>query len=150
IGNGETRVLVFAEADKLEAKAEFRFPAKSEKGAVIDDAKPAVLVGPPTKKRLDSREKTFRGLTEAKAKSVGFEQVDIMIGSGTQVANITLGEFRVEAEYVEKILESIMVKFDAQTPVTMRFRKAYFNSGHDLKQFAETFGIEIGKTEVEQ
>ena len=150
IGNGETRVLVFAEADKLEAKAEFRFPAKSEKGAVIDDAKPAVLVGPPTKKRLDSREKTFRGLTEAKAKSVGFEQVDIMIGSGTQVANITLGEFRVEAEYVEKILESIMVKFDAQTPVTLRFRKAYFNSGHDLKQFAETLGIEIGKTEVEQ
>ncbi len=73
-----------------------------------------------------------------------------MVGSGTKVASITLGEVRVDAEYLDKVLESVMAKFDAQTPVTMGFRKAFFNSGHDLKQFVEALGIEVGKTEVEQ
>ncbi len=38
IGNDARKILVFANADDLEAKAEFKFPAKSEKGPVIDHA----------------------------------------------------------------------------------------------------------------
>jgi hypothetical protein len=36
IGNGETLVRVFAEASGLEAKAEFRYPAKGKKGVQVD------------------------------------------------------------------------------------------------------------------
>ena len=40
IGDGEVLLRAFAEADGLEAKAEFRFPAKGKKGVQIDDVKP--------------------------------------------------------------------------------------------------------------
>ena len=43
IGDGEVLVRAFAEADGLEAKKDFRFPAKGEKGVEIDDVKPGAL-----------------------------------------------------------------------------------------------------------
>jgi hypothetical protein len=45
---------VFAEAEGLEAKADFRFPAKGKKGVQIDELKPGRLVHRSGKK-LDSR-----------------------------------------------------------------------------------------------
>ena len=52
----------FAEADGLEAKAEFRFRPKGKKGVQIDEVKPAQLVSR-TGRKLDSRGKTLRGLS---------------------------------------------------------------------------------------
>jgi len=40
--------------------------------------------------------------------------------------------------------------FDPATPITMTFRKAHFASGHDLKRFAESLGLDIQQGEVEQ
>jgi hypothetical protein len=41
-------------------------------------------------------------------------------------------------------------KFAPDTPVTMTFRKAHFNSGHDLKAFAAKLGLDLNTGDVEQ
>ena len=64
----------FAEADGLEAKAEFSFPAKGKKGVQIDEVKPGRLVSR-TGRKLDSRAKTFEGLKQAAEKSATFEGI---------------------------------------------------------------------------
>jgi hypothetical protein len=43
IGFDDVLLRVFAEADGLEAKADFRFPAKGKGGVQIDDLKPGSL-----------------------------------------------------------------------------------------------------------
>jgi hypothetical protein len=68
IEDGEVLLRVFAEAEGLEAKADFRFPAKGKKGVQIDEVKPGRIVHRSGKK-LDSRTKTFSGLIQAKEKT---------------------------------------------------------------------------------
>jgi len=41
-------------------------------------------------------------------------------------------------------------KFPPDAVVTMTFKKAQFASGHDLKQFAESLGIELAAGDVHQ
>jgi len=60
------------------------------------------------------------------------------------------GEVQVDGPFLEVILNAILDKFAPDTPVTMSFRRANFNSGHDLKEFADKLGIEIHAGEVEQ
>lgn len=149
IGDGETLVRVFAEASGLEAKTEFRYPAKGKKGVQVDDVKPGGLVSR-TGRKLDSRGKTFEGLKQAAEKSVTFENVTVNVGSGTQVATFFVGEIPVNAAFIEAILKTTLEKFTPDTPVTMTFRKAHFCSGHDLKDFAEKLGFELNPGDVEQ
>lgn len=149
IGDGETLVRVFAEASGLEAKAEFRYQAKGKKGVQVDDVKPGRLVSR-TGRKLDSRTKTFEGLKQAADKSVEFEGVVITVGQGNQMIGVTVGEVRVNATFIEDILKTVLSKFEPTTPVTMTFRKAHFNSGHDLKDLAEKLGFELNSGDVEQ
>ena len=69
ISNADVLLRAFAEADGLETKKEFRFPAKGEKGVELDDVKPARLVSRAGRK-LDSRGKTFEALKQAAEKTV--------------------------------------------------------------------------------
>ena len=149
IGDGEVLVRVFSEANGLETKAEFRYPAKGKKGVQVDPVKPARLVSR-TGRKLDSRSKTFEGLKQAADKSATFENVTVNVGNATQVATFFVGEIPVNAAFLEAILKITLEKFAPDTPVTMTFRKAHFNSGHDLKDFAEKLGIEINPGDVEQ
>ena len=66
------------------------------------------------------------------------------------MVGVTVGEVRVNAVFIEDILKTVLGKFEPTTPVTMTFRKAHFNSGHDLKDFAEKLGFEIDPGDVEQ
>ena len=68
---------VFAEADGLEAKADFHFPAKGVEEVTVDYAKPVRLT-PPRGKRLDSRAQTFTGLSEARNRQITFERVTLV------------------------------------------------------------------------
>ena len=70
--DGPTTIWVYAEAEGLETKTDFAFPARGKKGVQIDDTKPARLAGAKQKK-LDSRQKAFSGLQAAKEKSIKFE-----------------------------------------------------------------------------
>lgn len=140
---------VFAEADGLEAKADFRFPARGKKGIQIDPVKPATLVSR-TGRKLDSRTKTFEGLKQATNKSATFEGIVLTTGQGTQMIGINVGDIVVDATFIEALLTKVLEKFTPETPITMTFRKAHFSSGHDLKGFAEQLGIELQPGDVEQ
>lgn len=149
IGDGEALVRVFADASGIEAKADFRYPAKGKKGVQVDDVKSGRLVSR-TGRKLDSRSKTFEALKQATEKSVTFENVTVNVGSGTQVATFFVGEVPVNAAFIEAILKTTLEKFTPDTPVTMTFRKAQFSSGHDLKDFAEKLGLDLNPGDVEQ
>src|SRR6266446_481142 len=139
IGDGEVLLRAFAEASGLEAKAEFRFPAKGKKGVHIDDVKPGRIVSR-TGRKLDSRTRTFEGLKQAGEKSVSFENVTLTVGQGAQAVQVMIGEIQVNATFIEAILKTVLEQFAPTTPVSMTFRKAQFASGHDLKHFAEKLG----------
>jgi len=149
IGDGEALIRVFAEANGIESKTEFRYPAKGKKGVQVDDVKPGRLVSR-AGRRLDSRAKTFQGLQQAAEKSITFENVTVNVGSGNQVATFFMGEIPVNAAFMEAILKTTLEKFAPDTPVNMTFRKAHFASGHDLKDFADKLGLELSAENVEQ
>ena len=149
IGNGEVLMRVFAAADGLEAKEEFRFQAVGKKGVVVDPVKPGSLVYRVPRK-IDSRTQIFEGLAEAEKSAVTFEGVTLTVGQGSQMIGITVGDVAVEADFIEGLLTRILEKFDPTAPVTMRFRKADFNSGHDLQAFADRLGITLQTGDVAQ
>ena len=105
-----------------------------------------------TGRKLDSRTRTFEGLKQARERSVTFEGVVLMVGQGNQVVGLNVGEVPVQAAFLESILKSVLdlEKFTPDTPITMSFRKAYFASGHDLRQFADQLGLELQTGDVEQ
>ena len=149
IGDGEVLLRAFAEADGIEDKKEFRFPAKGKKGVQIDEVKPGRLVSR-TGRKLDSRGKTFEGLKQAAEKSATFEGIALTVGQGNQMIAINVGEIAVDAAFIEALLIKVLEKFTTETPITMTFRKAHFASGHDLKDFAGKLGIELQPGDIEQ
>jgi hypothetical protein len=149
IGDGEVLLRAFASAAGLETKSDFRFPIRGNKGVQVDDVKPALLVSR-TGRKLDSRATTFEGLKQATDKTVEFENVTLTVGQGNKVAQIAVGEVRIDAGFITSLLEKVLEKFAPDTPVTMTFRKAHFASGHDLKDFADKLGLELDIGDVEQ
>ena len=151
IGDGDVLIRVFAEADSLETKTEFPFPAKGKQGVQIDNLKPARLVASRGPHKLDSRAKTFEGLKQASDKSATFESISLTVGQGNLMIAVSVGEIAVDAAFIEDLLVKVLEKFpDTGTPVTMTFRKAHFASGHDLRDFAEKLGLELHPGDVEQ
>lgn len=149
IGDQETLLRVFAEADSLEAKEDFRFQAKGKKGVAVDPLKPGRLVYR-TPRPIGSRTQIFDGLDEAEKSDATFEGVTLTVGQGSQMIAITVGDVAVEADFIEGLLSKILEKFAPTTPVTMTFKKAAFSSGHDLQAFANRLGIELQMGDVEQ
>ncbi len=149
IGDGDVLVRVFAEAEGLEAKSELRFPARGKKGAQIDNVQPGRLVHR-TGRKLDSRAQTFEGLKQAGEKSASFEGVVLTVGQGARMVQLSVGEIQVNAAFIETILKTMLEKFEPTTPITMTFRKAHFQSGHDLNDSAKKLGIVLQPGDVEQ
>jgi hypothetical protein len=149
IGDDEVFVRAFAEAEGLESKKDFRYPAKGKKGVQIDEVKPSRLISH-TGRKLDSRGKTFEGLKQAAEKSATFEGVVLTVGQGNKMIAVHVGEIAVDAAFIEALLTKALEKFTPETPVAMTFRKAHFASGHDLKDFAGRLGLELQPGDVEQ
>ncbi len=149
IDDGDVLLRAFAEADNLEIKKDFKFPALGKKGIEVDPVKPGRLVSQ-TGRKLDSRAKTFEGLKEAANKSVTFEGVALTVGQGSKVIAINVGEVSVDGAFIESLLTKVLEKFEPEAPVTMTFRKGHFSSGHDLSDFAAKLGIELQVGDVEQ
>lgn len=146
----EVRIQVFAHAEGLEAKRDFTFAAKDQKGVVIDPVPPAKIIRPGAGFKLDSRAKTFEGLKLAGESGAEFQGVNLSVGQGSQMVSIAIGEISVAAGFIEGLLNTVLEKFDPNAPITMTFRRASFASGHDLKEFVEKLGIELTSSEVEQ
>ena len=149
IGDSEVLLRVFAEANGLEAKEDFRFPVRGKKGVHIDETQPACFVSRSGHK-LDSRTSTFEGLKQAGDMAVSFENVTLTVGQGAQVASFMIVEVQVDAAFLTQVLEKVLDKFAPDTPVTLSFRKARFASGHDLKHFCEKLGLDVAPGSVEQ
>jgi len=149
IGEGEVLLRALAEAEGLEDKKEFRFPAKGKQGVQINETKPSYLVSR-TGRKLDSRTKTFEGLKQAADLSATFEGIVLTVGQGNQMIALNVGEIQVDAAFLETILKTVLEKFTPTTPLTMTFRKANFASGHDLKTFSERLSLELQSGDIEQ
>lgn len=76
--------------------------------------------------KIDSRTQIFEGLAEAEKSAVTFQGVALMVGQGSQMMGITIGDVAVEADFIEGLLTKILEKFEPTTPVTMSFKKADF------------------------
>lgn len=146
----EVRVLVFAEADGLEARADFTFPAKGGEGVRVDPVKPGRLVARGGGHRLDSRAKTFLGLQLAATLGVRFEKLTLTVGQGSKMAGLSVGEVPMEAAFVTELLTRLLDKFDGEAPVTLSFQKAHFASGHDMQSFADKMGLPLKPEDIEQ
>lgn len=149
IGDNAATVYVFAECEGIEEKRNFSFPPSGSKEILISREKPATLSSS-APKRLDSSAKTYEGLKIAKEKNISFEQVTLMIGSAPRVIHLTLGEMKIDAEFIEKELAHLQSLLSIDAPVIMAFKKAHTPTGYDLEQFAKSLGIEIQIGEVIQ
>lgn len=149
IGDQETLLRVFASTSGLETKEDFRFQAKGKKGVVVDPVKPGNLVYR-IPRRISDRAQIFEGLGTAEKSDTTFEGVTLTVGQGSQMISLTVGDVPVEAAFIEGLLNKILEKFAPTTPITMSFKKAAFNSGHDLQAFANRLGIELQIGDVEQ
>ena len=150
IDDGEILVRAFAEAEALEAHKDFKFPARGKAGVQIDPVKPAKFQAKGPARSLDSRSATFAGLSDAKERSVTFEGVVLTVGQGAKSISVTVGEIAVQPAVIEELLVKVLAQFPADVPVTMNFRRASFQSGHDLEEFARKLGIVLRPDNVEQ
>lgn len=150
IGYDEAKIYVFAEADGLEARTVFTFPAAGGSKVKIVAENPATVTAV-RQKKLDSATKTWEGLKAASEKGIEFENVTVTIGSSPRIITLTLGEIRVKASFVEEELSRLQALLgDSSVPVVMGFKKAHFATGHDLEQFLLKTGIELENDEVVQ
>ena len=149
IGEGPASVYVFADCEGIEEKRNFNFAESGSKEVLIVRDKPAQIYSP-SPKRLDNSTKTYEALKIAKEKSIKFEQVTLMIGSAPKVIHLSLGEMKIDADFIEKELSHLQTLLSPEAPVIMQFKRAYMSTGFDLEQFAKSLGIEIGNGEVIQ
>ena len=64
--------------------------------------------------------------------------------------HLSLGEMKIDAEFIEKALQHLQTLVEPDAPVVMQFKKANTLTGHDLEQFAKSLGIELVNDEVVQ
>jgi hypothetical protein len=150
IGDQAITVYAFAEAHGVEVKQQFPFQAKGKSGVVIVEEKPASLVSKQGPKTLDDAAKTFNAFKYAKEYQVTFEGVTITIGQGNRAGSIILADVAVLGLQLEELVSKMQPLFEPNAPITMRFKKAKFNTGYDLKNFANKLGISLADGEVEQ
>jgi len=150
IGDAECRIFVFAEAEGLEKKALFTFPARNQKKVAIIPEKKATIQTPKPKK-IDNTVKIWDGLAKAKDAGIEFENVSLTLGSGSKVIQLNMGEIRVKADFILSTLATLQeVIRDANAPILFGFKKAYFATGYDLEQFLEKTEMVLENDEVTQ
>lgn len=145
----ETTIYVFAECGGFEEKRNFTFAKSGSKEVPIIKDMPATLITQ-RPKRLENPAKVYEGLNLAKEKSIEFEQVMLTIGSAPKMIQVTFGEIKVSAEFIESELVRLKELVGLEAQVLLTFKKAYTKTGYDLGQFTNQLGIEIVNGEVEQ
>ena len=150
IGDDAVSVLVFAEAEGLEARESFKFPAVGNTGPVIDDAAPATFNAASGGKRISSRQDAYNVARFVKERAVRLEKVMVTIGQASKTASVTVGEVEVGGQYLEDMLSKLAELFEISAPLVLTVGRAHFATGHDLKEFAKLAQIVLLPTEVSQ
>ena len=149
IGDEETRVWVFAEAEGIELKKEFTFPERGEKGVRIKPEKPATFLSQ-TPKKLDNAGKVNQGVEFAKEKKIQFSNCNLSLGSGSKMISLTLGDVSVSGEMIESFIETYSPLLDPEPPIVLSFKKINFEKGFDMEEFGRKLGLDWRDGEVNQ
>jgi hypothetical protein len=149
IGEKAATIQVFAECEGVEEKRSFQFQASGSTELLIMREEPAYLVST-TPKKLDTSSKTYEGLRIAKERGIRFENVILMLGTAPRVVHLSLGDFEVDSEFIEKTLAHLQALLPPDAPLVLQFKKVHCPTGHDLEQFAKSLGIQLVNSEIVQ
>jgi len=149
IGDKATTVYVFAECEGIEVKRNFNFAESGSNEVLIVREKPAQLYSP-APKQFDNAAETYKALKMAKDKNITFEQVTLLMGASPKIVHLTLGEMKIDAEFIETTLAHLQTLVEPDSPVVMKFKKLFTETGYDLEQFAKSLNIELENDEVIQ
>jgi len=141
---------VEAASDGVEAKESFTFPPRGKKGIEIDPAKPATATKARGHHKIDSRANAFGAIEQAKRHGIQFETLNIVVGSGAKTAQVAIADLQITGDYLEKVLLAVADAFPPDAPITLSFKKAQFGTGHELKEFADRFSLDLQPGEVSQ
>jgi hypothetical protein len=148
-GHEEVSLYVYAEDQEVAATRTFPIPKPSQKGAVIEKTKPALL-----RKKLirDGNGPAFATLKAARAANAAFGGVQIEVGKGTKNAVTRFGsEAAVPAELLDAfVLAARAALRDDAADVKLTFGLLAFPTGHDLEVFLSEQALDVAPNEVEQ
>ncbi|MCY6494533.1 anti-phage-associated DUF499 domain-containing protein [Leptolyngbya sp. GGD] len=151
IGDEKVMLQVFATAGDATETTVFTIQEKGIKRAQIDEAKPAKLIG--HKPRFDTTNTVFKLITEFKERrGVMFNGVTLNVGEGEHAVQVRFNDRPVTPCVLEKVIASLRENLDepdALVQLTIR-DGAKFDTGFDLKAFAEIANIELTPDKVEQ
>jgi hypothetical protein len=149
IGKEAVTILVYAECEGLENKRTFKFAAAGSSDVLIAADQPATFkVSVPRK--LDSSAKAYEGIRVAKERGITFQHLSLQLGSSPKVIQVTLGDMKIDAEFIEKTLTHLQSLLEPDAPVVLSFKQVNTPSGHDLEQFAKALGIELKNEDIIQ
>lgn len=148
-------LLVFAEAEGLEAKQEFRIPKSRHIDGNHDADGPPPVELPPAaqpviypngnRKTVNSRDRLFALLEKAKQRGVVFREARFTIASGQEdTAQLQWNCKSVPANTLSELIGGITQVFDPSASVSLQFNRAKFQTGQDLIDLCDVAGLEPG------
>ena len=151
ISDDRTLLQVYASAGEAKATETFTIAEKGTQRAEIDEALPAKLKR--QKPRFDTTNAVFGLITTFKDRQgVVFHGVTLNVGEGEQAVQVRFNDRAVTPIILEKVIAALRENLDepdALVQLTIR-DSAAFDTGFDLKAFAELAGIELTPDSVEQ
>lgn len=151
VGDEKILLQVYAKAGEATGQSSFTIPEKGRQRAEIDDTKPARLVN--QKVRLDTTDKVFGLISAFKGRNgVSFQGVSLNVGEGEQAVTVRFNDRLVDPDMIGRVVDSLRENIgepDALVQVSIR-DGASFETGYDLKSFANLAGIDLPIDKVEQ
>lgn len=139
------KLLVFAQAEGIEQKAEFNIAALSATGGGADKPLPPLTqaVSFPTQKnaQINARDKVFAAVAKARERQISFTEVDLRLSEAPTYGQFSLTAASISPDLVQQAVENLIQPFSPSTPVVMSFR-ANFPTGQDLIDFAQAFDLD--------
>lgn len=152
--DGEARpLLVYAEADGLELKAEYHIPTMGTGTGHGDDPDIPPVAEPPPLNRavtfpaghratVNARDRVFATLEKAKQRAVIFREARLTLVSGQDhTAQLQLSSDGISAASLFEMVAKITESFDAAANLSLQINRAHFPTGQDLIDLCEVAGL---------
>lgn len=151
ISDSQILLQVYASAAEAAATETFTIAEKGNKRVELDEAKPARIVR--ERPRFDTTGAVYGVIAQFRDRQgVIFHGVTLNVGEGEQAVQVRFNDRPVTPAILEKVIDALRDNLgepDALVQLTIRDGAA-FNTGFDLKAFAELAGIELTPNTVEQ
>jgi len=151
ISDDKILLQVYASAGEAMAIETFTIPEKGIERLDLDEAKPARIIR--ERPRFDTTRAVFNVIAQFKNRpGVLFQGVTLNVGEGEQAVQVRFNDRAVTPAILEKLIAALRDNLDepdALVQLTIRDGAA-FDTGFDLKAFADLAGIELTPNTVEQ